>query len=251
MKVVKYHSKHLLRLFRKKQIVTMTDMKKALGTDSTMTIFRKLKPLDYISSCSHSGKYYTLKRIPKFNNNGLWFFKSILFSSYSSLTETIKALIDNSEQGYTAVEIERILNVIPNESLIELIKKKVVCREKISGKYVYFSNIKTKRKQQQLLRKEIVDTTKLTGFKPDVLMNELKAAIIIFFSLLNEKQRRLYAGLESIKLGSGGDQVMSELLGLNIKTVAKGRKELLSKTGCIDTIRREGGGRKKIQKKNN
>lgn len=251
MNTIKHHSKQLLRMFRNKKVVTMPEMKKVLMTDSTMTIFRKLKQLNYISSCSHSGRYYTLKRIAKFNSDGLWFFKSILFSSYSSLSETIKVLIDNSEQGYTAQEIEKILKVRPNEPLIELIKKKIVSRKKLSGKYVYFSNIEAKKKRQELSRKYIVDTTKLTRLTPDVLMNELKAAIIIFFSLLDEKQRRLYAGLESIKIGSSGDAIIAELLGLNIKTVAKGRKELLSDTVCIDTIRHNGGGRKKTEKKNN
>ena len=250
MNAIKNHSKQLLKVFKIKKVVTMPEMKKTLGTQSTMTIYRNLKLLNYISSCSHSGKYYTLKRIAKFNNDGLWFFKSILFSSYSSLSETIKELIDNSEQGYTAHEIENILKVKPNEPLVKLINQKAVCREKLSGNYVYFSNNKVKKRQQELSRKDIVEPTKLTGLTPDVLMNELKAAIIIFFSLLNEKQRRLYAGLESIKIGHGGDELISEILGINKKTVAKGRKELLSDTMDIDTIRQKGGGRKKIEKKN-
>jgi hypothetical protein len=88
----------------------------------------------------------------------------------------------------------------------------------------------------------------LEKMDPVVLMNELKAAIIIFFSLLNEKQRRLYAGLESMKAGRGGDRIVSDLLGINVKTVTKGRKELLADKINIDTIREAGGGRKKIKK---
>jgi len=251
MSTAKDLTKQLLDIFKSKKVITLPEMKKSLETKSTMTIFRKLKQLNYISSCSHSGRYYTLKRIARFNNDGLWFFKSILFSSYSSLSETINALVDNSDQGYTAREIEKLLKVRPNESLIKLIKKKLVCRKKLSGKYVYFSKTEAKKKRQELSRKDTVDTTKLTVLTPDVLMNELKAAIILFFCLLDEKQRRLYAGLESIKIGHGGDAIIAELLGLNIKTVAKGREELLSDTVCIDTIRHKGGGRKQTEKKNN
>lgn len=76
-------------------------------------------------------------------------------------------------------------------------------------------------------------------------MNELKAGIIIFFSTLNEKQRRLYAGLESLKLGKSGDKIISDLLGVNIKTVNKGKHELLNNSVNVDTIRTKGGGRKK------
>ena len=51
---------------------------------------------------------------------------------------------------------------------------------------------------------------------------ELKAAIVLFYSLLDEKQRRLYAGVEAMKLGHGGDQQIAELLGMDPSTVAMG-----------------------------
>ena len=76
-------------------------------------------------------------------------------------------------------------------------------------------------------------------------MNDVKASIILFYCTLNEKQRRLYAGLESLKIGNNGDQVIAKLLGLNRKTVSKGRNELLNDSINTDTIRNSGGGRKK------
>ena len=121
--------------------------------------------------------------------------------------------------------------------------------KKISGSYVYFSSNTNRKKQQTLSRKDTVDPLQLGELKPDVLMNELKAALIIFFSILNEKQRRLYAGLESMKMGRGGDRMIAELLEINVKTVTKGRKELLNDTLSIETIREGGGGRKRMEKK--
>ena len=85
--------------------------------------------------------------------------------------------------------------------------------------------------------------------KPAILMNELKAALIIFFSTLDEKQRRLYAGYESLKIGHGGDKRIAELLDLDQKTVARGRQELLGGKVNVDRIRKSGGGRKQIKKK--
>ena len=78
---------------------------------------------------------------------------------------------------------------------------------------------------------------------------ELKAAILLFYSLLDERQRRLYAGLEAHKLGHGGDRKLAEFLGLDLHTVARGRRELLA--GQIDgrRIPRPGGGRKPAEKK--
>jgi hypothetical protein len=180
---------------------------------------------------------------------GLWIFNSVLFSYYGTLGETLKALIEKSNNGYTAAELEKLLSVKPNGPLIELIGKKQVRREKISGVYVYFSKNDTERKQQELVRKESMGHIESIRFAPDVLLNEIKAAIILFYSMLDEKQRRLYAGLESLKAGHGGDRQVARLLALNEKTVAKGRKELLSREIEIDSTRRKGGGRKTIQKK--
>ena len=83
----------------------------------------------------------------------------------------------------------------------------------------------------------------------EVLSQELKAAIILFFSLLDEKQRRLYAGLEAFKLGHGGDCQISEFLGINVHTVARGRRELFAGDVERDRVRKKGGGRKPVEKK--
>ena len=71
--------------------------------------------------------------------------------------------------------------------------------------------------------------------RPEILTDELKAALIIFFSTLNEKQRRLYAGFESLKAGYGGDKQIAKLLDIDQRTVAKGRRELLSREVDVDT----------------
>ena len=84
---------------------------------------------------------------------------------------------------------------------------------------------------------------------PRLLPEELKAAIVLFYSMLDEKQRRLYAGLEAMKIGHGGDQQIAELLGMDPSTVARGRRELLARDVEIERVRRKGGGRKEIQKK--
>ena len=78
---------------------------------------------------------------------------------------------------------------------------------------------------------------------------ELKASILLFYSLSDEQQRRLYAGLESLKLGRGGDRQLAEFLALNPHTVARGRQQLLAQDVEVDRARRAGGGRKPVEKK--
>ncbi len=249
MKTVSFPAGHLLSILKRNKIATMSELKNALGTNSSVTVFRKLKELNYITSCSHSGKYYSLKRIVRFNRIGIWFFNSVLFSSYGTLSETLKALTEESERGYTSAELEKLLNIKPNGPLLELISKGKIRREKIFGTFVYFSKNSTVRKRQELNRKDCVRGHDSINNKPDTVPNELKAALIIFFSVLNEKQRRLYAGLESLKVGHGGDKLIAELFDTDKKTVARGRRELLSGKVDADTVREPGGGRKKIKKK--
>ena len=67
--------------------------------------------------------------------------------------------------------------------------------------------------------------------------------------MLDEQQRRIYAGLESLKLGHGGDVHIASLLGMDPHTVAQGRKELISGNLSRDRLREEGGGRFPQEKK--
>ena len=113
----------------------------------------------------------------------------------------------------------------------------VAVRSIISDIYVYFSWDLSTRKRQIQLRKERQGVS-----------DELSAAVILFFSTLNEKQRRLYAGLESAKLGHGGDRRLSQILDMDVHTVAKGRQELLFGGIDIGEVRDVGGGRKRIKK---
>ncbi len=109
---------------------------------------------------------------------------------------------------------------------------------------------KGKQLQQRLRRENRQAYIDLgMGLTVELLPDEAKAAIILFFSMLNEKQRRLYAGLEAAKLGHGGDRRIADFLGLEVHTVAKGRKELLG--GSIDRkgVRSCGGGRDRVEKK--
>lgn len=68
------------------------------------------------------------------------------------------------------------------------------------------------------------------------------------FSQLSEKDRRLYAGLESQKLPRSGQKYLAALLGCSPKTIRRGAQELADKKLLPETerIRHTGGGRKRI-----
>ncbi|NEO06431.1 MAG: hypothetical protein F6J98_08430 [Moorea sp. SIO4G2] len=72
----------------------------------------------------------------------------------------------------------------------------------------------------------------------------------LLMSRLDEQQRRWLAALEAKKLGHGGTQRMSEVTGLDINTIRRGRREL--DQGLVnrptERIRLAGGGRKRVEK---
>ena len=242
-------SDSLLKYLAKRKMAVLEELKKLLKTQSRTTVFRKLKKLDYISSCSHKGKYYSLDAIAKYNDYGVWQHKSVTFSKYGTVKKTLEFLIEKSLKGYAASELYLILEIKVEDVLLELLKSKRVVRKRMSGKYVYYSKNPNQSKKQELTRKDKLQLPDKEKMNSDILMNELKAALIIFFSTLNEKQRRLYAGFESLKVGRCGDEIIAKLLNINIKTVSRGRKELLCQKVNVDTIREQGGGRKQIKKK--
>lgn len=232
-----------------KKIVTFNDFKECVDK-SRMTIIRCLRELSYLSSYSHKGQYYTLRSIPKFSEEGLWSYSGIHFSKHDTLINTCYHLINSSESGYSVKELNKKLHVNVKLSLTGLWKRSDLYREKCKGEYVYFNKHFPRRKQQLLIRHSqneatVFNIAKLSGH---VITDELKAVIILFYSILNEKQRRLYAGLESLKIGYGGDTLISELLNIDPETVSKGRKELNSGDFEKDRVRKQGAGRHEVKK---
>jgi len=64
---------------------------------------------------------------------------------------------------------------------------------------------------------------------------------------LNEKDRRRYAAVETLKLGWGGKQYIGKILDIDYKTIVRGIEEINNGTEIpSNRIRKKGGGRKKI-----
>lgn len=194
----------------------------------------------------HRGGFYTLRDIPVFDQQGLWSFHQVWFSQYGNLIETAHQFVQESAAGYTVAELERLLHVECKAALLKLHHKKRLERESIEGLYVYFSAEPARQRSQGLERETLRPGMTVSTAAMD---HELKAAIVLFHSLLDEKQRRLHAGLEAFKLGHGGDQQIAALLRLDRHTVAKGRRELLRGQLSGQPIRKAGAGRKPQEKK--
>jgi hypothetical protein len=79
----------------------------------------------------------------------------------------------------------------------------------------------------------------------------LHRRINVFLSRMDEQQRRWYAAIESMKAGYGGDRLLSQITGLNVETIRRGRRELEADLAGrpADRVRLPGGGRPAVGKK--
>lgn len=243
----------LVDLFRRQQIASMPEMKAAIGTIVDMTVFRMLSELSYFASYSHRGKFYTLKEIVDFDERGLWKFNDVHFSEHGSLVATVEQWVTESVRGFLSAELTEELEVQVKEPLLHLVKLGRLAREEYGGRYLYCSPEHRVRKEQRRRRAIPVAEQPFSLLRNSMAStsDKTKAAIILFFSTLDERQRRLYAGLESLRLGHGGDRRLSELIDMDAHTIAKGRRELLAQDAQLDQSRTRsgGGGRKSVEKK--
>jgi hypothetical protein len=250
MRPLSYRSDELRALLLRSQIATLDEMKQALGTPVDLTVFRKLKPLGYLTSYSHRGRYYTLREIARFDDHGLWSQADIWFSRFGTLLATTEAFVNRSPRGYFADELARAVHVQVQDARHQLTQQRRVTRQMVSGLYLYTATDRAIQRGQLLTRRTVeVVPTVADASVLDVSEEELKASILLFYSLLDEQQRRLYAGLESLKLGGGGDRQLADFLDLDPHTVARGRQQLLAQDVEVDRVRRFGGGRKPAEKK--
>jgi hypothetical protein len=240
----------LRQRLQRHKIATLSELKHALGTDVALTVFRKLKELDYLTSYSHRGRFYTLRDIARFDTAGLWSHDRVWFSCHGTLLATAQHFVNHAPQGYFAQELASALHVQVHDALRQLVLRGQIARQNLSGLYLYTcTDASTRQRQLHSRRSSQALPTLTDASRLQVAPEELQAAIILFYSLLDEQQRRLYAALESLKLGHGGDHQLAQFLGLNPHTIARGRQQLLEQGVEFGRVRKTGGGRKPLEKK--
>lgn len=235
MNRIRYSPERLLDLFRRQQVATLPELKAVLGTTVDLTVFRKLATLDYTTSYSHRGAYYTLASLARYDAQGLWSHRDVHFSRHGTLLDTAAKLVGEAPAGYFADELESIVHVGVKDALRQLVARGRIQRRACGTRFLHGASDRIRWQEQWAARQAQLD--------------ELPVAIALFYGLLDEKQRRVYAGLESLQHGHGGDRRMAQLLGLDVSTVARGRQELLSGQVLRGRVRQPGGGRLPVEKK--
>ena len=226
-------------------VATMPQLVDALGSPSRGTVFRKLRELDALSSYSHRGQYYTLRANASFDAHGLWAHGEIRFSAHGTLLATVAALTASAPRGWRASELDALVGVNARGALRQLVQTDELACVQVDGRSLYCATDPA-RQQRQIAARRIAGETLPLALPPA----RLAAAAHRFVGLLDERQRRLFAGLLSLQCGHGGDKRAATWLGLDPKTVGKGRRELARGPVPHGRVRRPGGGRKASVRKN-
>ena len=146
----------IIDLLRQSKVATKKELCQHFEV-SHMTVVRALKKFGYYTSYNKNSAFYTLHDIPEFDMHGLWAYKDICFSCYATLEETIVALVEKSDAGFTAQELKRILKTEISNILSRLCRQKRLSRC-YSGRYaLYLSSNDQRKSKQEACRKEQIE----------------------------------------------------------------------------------------------
>ena len=148
--------------FRKRSVLTIDELSKAIQA-TERTVFRVLKGLDYLSSFSHAGRYYTLRSIPSFDSQGLWFYNNIGFSKHGNLRATITVLVKEAPAGHTHEELQAKLQLRVHNTLADLVRDGLVNREQVEAVYVYVDSNSKIAKAQVERRRALIKVPQVEG----------------------------------------------------------------------------------------
>jgi len=128
----------LIALFSQQSCWMIKPLATAIGYSIPSTR-RFLAKIGYYSSFTHNGKWYTLRTIPHFDRNGIWFSDIIGFSRVGSLTNTLIRLTNRSQRGMTAEQLGEKLRCRCHSVLVQLYRQKKIQRHKQGRSYIYLA----------------------------------------------------------------------------------------------------------------
>lgn len=166
----------LERLFAHRPVADLPQLGRTLGTRSRMSVFRRLSTLAYLSSYTHTGRYYTLSTIPQFDAEGLWRFEGIGFSRDGTLKSTVRRLVETSETGRTQHELQIRLGVRVHNPLLDLVKAKQLRRDLLEGEYVYVAAARKHATGQMDWRRALPTASTAPTIEVEVLLEVIHGA---------------------------------------------------------------------------
>jgi len=115
---------------------------------SSVTLRRDVKVIDGITSFTHGGEFITLKTIPSFNENGIWFYKNVGFTKFKNSLDLIVNVINSREDSITKETLDKILGIDIYKQIHVLLGRHQITRVKIGKKYHYLPTSIAKNKKK-------------------------------------------------------------------------------------------------------
>jgi AraC-like DNA-binding protein len=151
----------LEEIFKESKVLTLDQVSKMRGC-SVRTVQRQFAGLAVFRSYNKNSRYYTLAGIPKFNTEGIWGYRGILFSRVGDLRKTVQHLIVGSDCGLSGNEIGDIVGLQPRSFMQHFREMDGIFREKYGGVYVYFSDDPAVFARQSRKRNQICEMQKIS-----------------------------------------------------------------------------------------
>jgi hypothetical protein len=183
--------------FRRRKVLTIRQLVELLGC-SVSTVHNRLKRWRAYTSYNHNGGYYTLPAIPRFDQHGLWRYKSVGFSKHGNLKQTLLQLVRDSPAGLDGAEIGRLLGLPARSFLSHFRSVPGLTRERLEGRFVYFCDEPAVLARQRQSREQAMGPP--TGEMPCD-----GVAVAVLADLINHPDSTLHAS--SRRLARKGIQI--------------------------------------------
>src|SRR5205814_6785313 len=141
-----------------------------------------------------AGCNWALREAARFDDVGLWSHDAVWFSRYGTLVSTIESFVSQSPRGWFADELAGVLHVEVQDPLHDLVRAERLRRSEVAGRFLYTS-ADGRQARDQLRTRQTAQAIPLVADASalQVSPDEMKTAILLFYSLLDEQQRRLFA----------------------------------------------------------
>jgi len=142
----------VLKRFRAVGILTLTELMLLLEC-SRRTAQRRLSEWKCLTSFNCNGSYYSLPCSAQFDDRGLWQCGEARFSRYGNLARTVVGLVADSTAGLSAAELGELMGLDAHSFISGFRSHPELRREKMGGRFVYFSGDGATRERQMAARR--------------------------------------------------------------------------------------------------
>lgn len=106
---------------------------------SRKTVQRAVAKVGYLCSINANGAFIALRETAPFDQHGLWTYRSVRFSRYGNLAETLQRLVEQSSAGFTGEELEELVGTHVHNHISRLIRQGDVGRCFLGRRAVYLA----------------------------------------------------------------------------------------------------------------